>query len=83
MIESYTKIKYKDNMDFLIEQHIFQGRERERKRENIVRAKQSVRPPHASSHLVENIMIFLMLLQMGNFHHLNPLHAPLEACKVA
>jgi len=71
-------------MDFLIGQHVLQGKERERriKKENVVTAKPPPGPPHILSHLQENVVIFLMSSWIKNFHCLNPLHMLLEAYKV-
>ena len=69
-------------MNFPIGWHIFQGKKR-RNKENVVGAKPPTGPPYTPPYLEENIVIFLTPPQMGNFHHLNPLHTPFEACRVA
>ena len=69
-------------MDFLIELHIFQGKKR-RNKKNVVRHKQLIRPPHMPPHLKKGVVISLMSSWKGNFHHLNLLHVPLEACGVS
>jgi hypothetical protein len=58
------------------------GKKKERKKE-ITGAKLSTGPLYVPPHLKEDVMIFLTLSCMGNFHHLNPLHVSLEACEVA
>jgi hypothetical protein len=68
-------------MNFLIG-HVFQGKEREKKK-NIIGVELPIEPPHAPSHLEEDTLIFLTPSWMGSFHNLNTLHAPLEACRVA
>jgi hypothetical protein len=68
-------------MDFLIGYHIFQGKERKRKK-NIVEVKPPTKPPHTPPHLKDNIVIFLMPSRIDNLHHLNTLHMLLKACKM-
>jgi hypothetical protein len=53
------------------------------KKENVIGVEPPIEPPHSPSYLEEDTLIFLTLLWMGSFHYLNPLHAPLEACRVA
>jgi len=56
---------------------------RKEKKENVIGIEPLIEPPHAPSHLEDDALIFLTPSWMGSFHHLNSLHASLEACKVA